>query len=243
MCGIYKIVNLINGKVYIGQSISIERRWAEHRTSKGNYYIDKAIKKYGINNFEFCVIEECLPERLNELETKYINEYKSLSTESGYNISRGGKGNFRTTDKLYNNVTEIISLLKGTTSMANIAKKFDTTVSNISQINNGTRWFQKNISYPIRHTKTKKKQVKYCANCTTKIQSNNRYCKKHYIQKSKIKGYDELYSAMHSVNFNKHKAKDILGVSYNTVKKWCARYNIVGPHNGEVAEAVITARS
>ena len=34
ICGIYKITNLVNGKVYIGQSIDIKRRWRDHRNRK-----------------------------------------------------------------------------------------------------------------------------------------------------------------------------------------------------------------
>ena len=47
-CGIYKIENLINHKIYIGQSIEIERRIQKHKTIKDNLYIHKAISKYGV---------------------------------------------------------------------------------------------------------------------------------------------------------------------------------------------------
>ena len=47
--GIYKIENLINHKVYIGQSKHIERRWAEHCHPSAKSLISKAIKKYGKN--------------------------------------------------------------------------------------------------------------------------------------------------------------------------------------------------
>lgn len=49
ICGIYKIQNLINGKIYIGQSIHIYQRWKEHlrlaKKKKTNFYKD--LKKYG----------------------------------------------------------------------------------------------------------------------------------------------------------------------------------------------------
>jgi group I intron endonuclease len=60
MTGIYKITNKINGKVYIGQSINIERRWKEHISDKRkNSLIHLAIEKYGEKNFNFEIIEEC----------------------------------------------------------------------------------------------------------------------------------------------------------------------------------------
>ena len=98
MIGIYKITNLINNKTYIGQSNCIERRFAQHkspyeqnRNSEKPLY--KAIKKYGINNFSFDIIEECPEEDLNNRELYWINFYNSLVHNNGYNIRAGGEGN------------------------------------------------------------------------------------------------------------------------------------------------------
>lgn len=72
MIGIYKITNTVNNKKYIGQSINIIDRWREHRqrASNGTEYLYQAIRKYGIQNFVFEVLEECLIEDLN-LKEKY----------------------------------------------------------------------------------------------------------------------------------------------------------------------------
>jgi group I intron endonuclease len=64
MTGIYKITNLINGKSYIGQSLHIERRFLQHkspyeRERYSNKPLYKAFEKYGIENFDFSIIEEC----------------------------------------------------------------------------------------------------------------------------------------------------------------------------------------
>ena len=48
----------INNKVYIGQSIDIERRWDQHKYGKGNIILRNAIQKYGLDNFEFLILEE-----------------------------------------------------------------------------------------------------------------------------------------------------------------------------------------
>lgn len=89
MIGIYKITNLLNGNFYIGQSVNIERRFYEHKKTNRELRsnIKKAIKKYGIENFSFEVLEECNPEQLNEKEIFYI---KSLKPK--YNICEGGTG-------------------------------------------------------------------------------------------------------------------------------------------------------
>lgn len=86
---IYKIVNKLNGKVYIGQCInSVE--------STLNYYgsgkiIRAAINKYGKDAFEKTILEVCnTREELNKKEIEYIEKYDSVAT--GYNISTGGNG-------------------------------------------------------------------------------------------------------------------------------------------------------
>ena len=101
MIGIYKIQNLINGKVYIGQSIDITSRFQSHKyvlnliddskiTSRPLYL---AMKKYGVENFSFTVLEECNIEQLNEKEIMYIKKYNSYinaPNSNGYNLTPGG---------------------------------------------------------------------------------------------------------------------------------------------------------
>ena len=62
ICGIYKITNLKNHKIYIGSSNNIMRRWYEHlRDLKNqkhcNSHLQNAWNKYGENNFLFEIIE------------------------------------------------------------------------------------------------------------------------------------------------------------------------------------------
>lgn len=90
MIGIYKITNNINGKIYIGQSNNIQRRFSEHqnRGAASRIPIDVAIQKYGKENFSFEIIEECSTEQLNQKETYWITYFNSI--ENGYNCSVGG---------------------------------------------------------------------------------------------------------------------------------------------------------
>lgn len=94
MVGIYKITNQLNGKVYIGQSINIEHRWKEHiqeaKNGIRNYALYNAMRKYGIENFSFEIIEECSEKELDEKEVYYIKEYNSYY--DGYNSTLGGQG-------------------------------------------------------------------------------------------------------------------------------------------------------
>ena len=98
--GIYKIENLINHKKYIGQSIEIERRWINHKYLGKNqrdydccYYIHSALRKYGIENFDFSIIELCNIDELDEKEKYWINYYNTCVGKEnswGYNLTEGG---------------------------------------------------------------------------------------------------------------------------------------------------------
>ena len=88
MIGIYKITKKENGKSYIGQSNDIERRFKEHQY-KADIPIEIAIKKYGIDAFNYEIIEECSLDELDEKEKywiAYYNTYKGF----GYNCNEGG---------------------------------------------------------------------------------------------------------------------------------------------------------
>lgn len=92
--GIYKITNLVNKKVYIGQSIHIPTRLYQHKKMRGISHgslIDKAIQKYGEGNFSFEILELCSRNELDEKEKKFIQEYNSIAP-NGYNIKEGGQG-------------------------------------------------------------------------------------------------------------------------------------------------------
>lgn len=95
MIGIYKITNKINNNAYIGQSIDIEKRWKTHKQrafcSTGKEYekaLYRAIRKYGLANFKFEVLEECSRDSLNHLEEYYIQKYDTY--KHGYNETPGG---------------------------------------------------------------------------------------------------------------------------------------------------------
>ena len=91
-CGIYKLTNLLDGKIYIGQARDISERWSEH-IKKGlgidtnNQILYIAMRKDGPENFTYEVLEECEPAELNDKEKFWITYFKS--TEYGYNMKVG----------------------------------------------------------------------------------------------------------------------------------------------------------
>ena len=112
--GIYKIENLIDGKIYIGQSKQIRQRWTEHkkelrRNKHKNNYLQRAWNKYGEENFKHEIIELCPESLLDEKECFYIKLYNSFDSNKGYNLTTGGgrKKNYSksTREKLKINAT------------------------------------------------------------------------------------------------------------------------------------------
>lgn len=96
---IYKITNLINNKIYIGQtSTKIERRIDKHliKANKANpkSFFHQAIRKYGFNNFIVEILENNIFDSslLKERENYYILQYESYKSEKGYNLTVGGEG-------------------------------------------------------------------------------------------------------------------------------------------------------
>ena len=90
-CFLYKITNLVNGKLYIGITSRPETRRKEHLYSKhGNKVsiIKQAVLKYGPENFKFEVLCEGTREYIVDLEMKAIEAYGTI--QNGYNIRAGG---------------------------------------------------------------------------------------------------------------------------------------------------------
>ena len=85
---IYKTTNKVNGKIYVGQ----------HCTSANDGYfgsgilIQKAIKKYGKENFIRETLEHCTSANVDEREIFWIDNLSAINQENGYNIHLGGTG-------------------------------------------------------------------------------------------------------------------------------------------------------
>lgn len=92
---IYKAINKINNKTYIGQTIrTLEERKKEHsHPKKGKIYLfQRAIMKYGFENFEWNIIDYAFSqEELNIKEMCWISIYESSNIKKGYNLTIGGE--------------------------------------------------------------------------------------------------------------------------------------------------------
>lgn len=93
---IYKATCIRTGKSYIGKTNrSLFKRKIEHQSAvihNSKFYFHNALRKYGIDNFKWEVIDQCLfPDILLELEKHYIKEFNS-KIPHGYNLTDGGEG-------------------------------------------------------------------------------------------------------------------------------------------------------
>lgn len=127
---IYKITNVINGKVYIGKtSRSISQRFKEHiefaKLGYDNMLIYRAIRKYGEDNFSIELIEDQINNKeIDNRERYWINYYHSYIHSkdcNGYNMTLGGDGVLK-----YDYPIElIIDLYESGKSSYQIAKELD----------------------------------------------------------------------------------------------------------------------
>ena len=94
--GIYKITNLIDGKIYIGQTVNYKKRKTSHLNSlkNGNHHnehLQRAFDKYGEDSFKIELIKKCNIEELDKLERYYIRELDACNHDKGYNMMYGGQ--------------------------------------------------------------------------------------------------------------------------------------------------------
>jgi len=94
ICGVYKIVNLVNGKCYYGGSIDISGRWYEHNrtltnSSHANPHLQRAWDKYGEENFTFEIVEKTSKDGVFPREQWYLDNVVRWGID--YNI---GKNSF-----------------------------------------------------------------------------------------------------------------------------------------------------
>lgn len=227
MVGIYKIENLINYKVYIGLSNNIEHRWNKHKSiafnpkDKGyNYPIYRAIRKYGLENFSFEILEECKVSELSKKEKEYISKFDSFF--NGYNQTMGGEGSIGSIQK--ETVIGIINDLENTNSFhREIADKWKVSIETVQGINTGRYW-RHDRNYPIQTPKKIEKHY-YCKECGKEIKTNSNYCVEcaHLLQRKVDRpSREELKCLIRTVPFTKIAKQ--FNVTDNAIRRWCDSY-------------------
>jgi len=88
--GIYKILNKVNGKFYIGSAKNFNKRWWVHRSLlRANKHhcehLQAAWNKYWEQSFEFVILECCEIKDLTEREQHWLNKTRCFKRNFGYN--------------------------------------------------------------------------------------------------------------------------------------------------------------
>lgn len=236
MVGIYKITNKINNKIYIGQSINISERWRAHRSrpfqvnaSQYDSPLYRAIRKYGLGNFTFEVIEECNEEELNLKEQFYIQKYKSYETNHGYNLTMGGQ-TATTPSKITEDELEKIYdlLMDSDLTQEEIASKFSISQRLVSGINLGQYKMKQGYTYPLySYRKLKEKKKYFCPKCGKEITYRAKLCVScnslsHRVAERPSK--EELKRKIRDQSFLSIGKE--YGVSDNSIRKWCKSYGL-----------------
>lgn len=209
---IYKITNLINGKIYIGKDT----------VSDKNYYgsgllIKRAINKHGIENFKKEILEECNNnDELCIREKYWIEKYNSTNSQIGYNISKGGDGG----DTISNNPNKEVIRLK--ISNVRKGKKYEDlfpverVIQYKERLSNKSRGRLKGKTYEELYGVEKARELKEKLS-KIRIELNSKIPKK-----TKIKLTDEEINERRIIKL-KEKYKNITDIK--TLKKCYYQFN------------------
>lgn len=228
--GIYKIQNQVNGKVYVGQSVDIYRRWREERAaskmiqdSEYDSPKSRAFRKYGIENFTFEVIEECPTNMLN-LREQYWTEHYNSYAPYGYNVAIAGEQGFHFTKLTLETFSQLVNDLQNTRiPQQDLAAKYGISLDNVSKINVGARCKMDKYEYPLRSRSQKKR----CPICNKIIDRHSDYCVECAAKRrQKVDRPDAINLAKEIINSNFSEIGRQHGVSDNTIRKWCKKYGI-----------------
>ena len=231
MIGIYKYTNLINGQCYIGQAIDLQRRRKDHKTrycmpssNEYNSVLHKAFRKYGLENFSYEIIEECLISELDKRETYWIRYYDSYN--NGYNCDLGGHNNHfcKFNQKILGSIEN--DLRNTNLILQEIADKNGCSIGFVSDFNSGKVWHRDDIIYPIRDTKRPSRVCKECGVKITKDSSTGMCiaCSSKARRVVERPAKEQLLIDVGTSNFAATGRK--YGVTDNTIRKWCKLYGL-----------------
>ncbi len=225
---IYQIKNLINNKLYIGQTTRpLHKRIYEYKSAFNlnkfhNQYLLNAFNKYGWSNFEFKIIDVgSTIDELNEKEIHYIQKFDSTNKSIGYNIGNGGRNSIPTIETLEKmskagrgrKQTDAWINKRIATAGTDEAKKYgrnktDEEKKHLSE-NSTKYWLGKTRD---NNTKEKISKTKKERGFTEK--QKEILCKKVYVIDIKTNKTINIYeSTAHASN--------IIGVNQSTISRWC----------------------
>lgn len=252
MIGIYAIVNKLNNKVYVGQSINIRSRLTKHKWELNknihhNPHLQYAWNKYGEDCFDFITLCETTEEKLDEMEQYYIFAFDACDEEFGYNKSYGGKS-----PKVTNDVKQRMSVAHSGVNNPMYGKHHsDETKRKISEANKGRvepdelrkkksemMSGEGNPMYGVpspmtgkHHTEEARQKIRDC-----QIGEKNSFYGKRHSEETKKK----LSEANSGKNNSRSKPVIQLTLDYEFIKEWDSCNQVKRETNGEFDTANIS---
>lgn len=207
---IYKYTNKITGKHYIGQTNNLQKRYNGHKSeafnpkaSGYNLPFHCAIRKYGMENFSYDILEEIedgeSQEFIDDREIYFISFYHSLVSENGYNLTTGGDGCPKPPltyeeklerSKLFTGeeIKDIQQRLLNDEEYDDIEKIYSPKLkrSFLVNINTGVNFYNPNFTYPLKKNAKSRFSQKEIRAIKDKIKAGIKYAdiQKEYNIKS-----------------------------------------------------------
>ena len=219
--GIYCFTNNINNKKYVGQSKQLERRYYLHlrdslsktKSENDTSLLHAAIRKYGIENFTYEILEECEINELNDKEKYWIEQLHSYVLEGGYNLTKGGNNFLR--DFYYFTSEELLHYWNDEhLTVTAIYKKYGSTGQRIRE-----QLIELGISPEEIEQRTYEKRKEVVQKGIPKRQKKiNQYD----LNDNFIKQYDSLSEAANAVNGSKGNISSVANGKWKTAYgyKW-----------------------
>jgi len=219
---IYKVVNNVNGKIYIGQTIkSLELRIKNH--AKQGSYLYNAINKYGIDSFKYSVIETCdTKEELDEMEFHYIKQYNSLAP-NGYNLTLGGDGwcGLNHSEKTKQQISDNLKIYYKTHAGPNLGVKYTEERRNrMSEMRKGTGVGEDNPFYGKKHTMETRYKISQRLLTTDKHPTRGKHLTPEWKEKIRVANIGKIISKEQREKISRSKIGKFSGPESKMSKKY-----------------------
>ena len=236
MIGIYKVIYLPESKVvYVGQSINIEGRFKQHKKYYNNpkelgynSHFYRTLRKYGIDNFQFELIEECSVEELNDKEIYWIAYFDTFNNRCNSTIGGQHMAARNLTDEEIRELKK--DLAENKLSYNEMSHKFGVSNLFISQVNKGILYPDENVNIirilgvPNKSERCIRPKIKkYCELCGKEINVESRLCldcyAKEKLRQNSNVSEEELINLLKENQRNFEKVGKQIGISRSAIKK------------------------